>query len=195
MVAVQDPTPDESTAERLPGDFDIWVFLFADLASFAFYFVVFMLYRVNNGALFLAQQHHLSVALATANTLVLLSSSWCVAKALHAARAGAHERAARLVSMAALLGVAFTLVKAFEWFHEIRHGFTLSSNEFSMFYFALTGVHLFHVIVGLVVLASVVRELREPALQRPAVFESGALYWHMVDLVWVVLFALMYLMR
>jgi nitric oxide reductase NorE protein len=64
-----------------------------------------------------------------------------------------------------------------------------------MFYFALTGVHLLHVLLGLLVLGFVHYELREPRLRRIRIVEAGAVYWHMVDLVWVVLFALVYLMR
>jgi nitric oxide reductase NorE protein len=64
-----------------------------------------------------------------------------------------------------------------------------------MLYFALTGVHLFHVLIGLLVLAALARELRDPSRCRPAKVEAGALYWHMVDLVWVVMFALLYLIR
>ena len=182
-------------SERLPGDFDIWVFVFADLASFAFYFVVFMIYRVQHPALFLAEQQHLDVELATVNTLVLLASSRCVAKAILVARRGDHEGAVRLVALAGLLGVLFAVIKTVEWYREISHGYTLPRNEFWMFYFALTGVHFFHVLIGLAVLAALVRELRHQELRRPAWLESGALYWHMVDLVWVFLFATVYLMR
>jgi nitric oxide reductase NorE protein len=180
---------------RLPGDFDIWVFVLADLASFAFYFVVFMIYRVEHPDLFLESQRHLATGIATANTVVLLASSRFVAQAIRAMREGAHERAARLVVAAAACGATFAVVKVLEWAREIRQGFTLPTNEFTMFYFSLTGVHLFHVVVGLAVLAGVVRELRDPARRRTAVVESGALYWHMVDAVWVVLFPLLYLTR
>ena len=126
---------------------------------------------------------------------MLLASSRFVAMAVHSSRTGDHRRATRLVSLGALSGVAFTLIKAYEWHREIAHGFTLPHNEFFMFYFALTGVHLFHVLLGLLVLGFLVHELRTPALRRVSVVEAGAVYWHMVDLVWVVLFALLYLMR
>jgi nitric oxide reductase NorE protein len=64
-----------------------------------------------------------------------------------------------------------------------------------MFYYTLTGVHLFHVLLGLVILAIMLRELRDPRLRRVSAVEAGAIYWHMVDLLWVIIFALLYLMR
>jgi len=195
VVAIEEKHTAEADRERLPGDVDVWVFVFADLASFAFYFVVFMIYRVQHPALFLAEQQHLDVELATVNTLVLLASSRCVAKAILVARRGDHDGAVRHVVLGISLGVVFAVIKTVEWCREISLGYTLPRNEFWMFYFALTGVHLFHVLIGLVVLAALVRELRHRELRRQAWLESGALYWHMVDLVWVFVFATLYLMR
>jgi nitric oxide reductase NorE protein len=129
------------------------------------------------------------------NTLVLLASSRFVALAAQAARAADHRRALRLISAGAACGVVFIAIKIFEWVSEIHHGYTLSTNDFWMFYFMITGVHLFHVAFGLVVLGVIGVELRTPELRRPYVVEAGATYWHMVDLLWVVIFALIYLMR
>jgi nitric oxide reductase NorE protein len=64
-----------------------------------------------------------------------------------------------------------------------------------MFYFMLTGVHLLHVVMGLVILGIVLRELRDPTLRRVSIVETGAIYWHMVDMLWIVIFALLYVMR
>ena len=129
------------------------------------------------------------------NTMVLLTSSRFVALAVQAARRGEYERSRRLISYGGLCGVAFVAIKAFEWAHEVSHGFTLVRNDFFMFYFMLTGVHLFHVFLGLVILVVVNRELRSPERCRSWIVESGAVYWHMVDLLWVGIFALLYLMR
>ena len=195
MVATLARQPSEGERWHLPGDINIWVFVLADLFSFAFYFVVFMVYRIEHGRVFLDSQRHLNLTAGTLNTLVLLASSRFVALTVHAARTGDHRRAARLVSLGGACGCVFVLIKVYEWSSEIAHGFTLPRNEFFMFYFALTGVHLFHLLIGLVVVALILRELRQPALRRTSMVEAGAVYWHMVDLVWVVLFALLYLMR
>jgi nitric oxide reductase NorE protein len=129
------------------------------------------------------------------NTLVLLASSWFVARSVQAARAGDHARARRLTYLGGLCGVAFILIKAYEWSAKIAAGYTISSNEFFMFYYMLTGVHLFHVSLGLLILGVMVRELRNPRRRRMFMVESGATYWHMVDLLWIVIFALLYVMR
>jgi nitric oxide reductase NorE protein len=126
--------------------------------------------------------------------MVLLTSSMFIAAAVTAVRHGAVKNAERLVWAAGTCGVAFILLKAFEWHQEISRGFTVG-NEFFSFYFVLTGIHLAHLLLGLLILGIVVRELRNPAGPRPEMVEQGATYWHMVDLLWVVIFAILYLMR
>lgn len=89
----------------------------------------------------------------------------------------------------------FVGIKAWEWSVKISQGHSLGSGEFYGFYYMLTGVHLFHVGLGLLILGIVVRELRDPARRRMSMVESGATYWHMVDLLWIVIFAVLYVMR
>ena len=101
----------------------------------------------------------------------------------------------RLTYFGGACGVLFILIKAYEWSAKIAQGHTMPSNEFFMFYYMLTGVHLFHVGLGLLILGIVVRELRNPRKQRMSMVESGATYWHMVDLLWIVIFGLLYVMR
>jgi nitric oxide reductase NorE protein len=179
----------------LPGDVNMWVFVLGDLVIFGVYFIVFMVYRIHERSLFLESQRHLSLASGVVNTLVLLASSRFVALAVQAARAGNPRRAMRLTTCGGLCGLVFMLIKVFEWSSAASSGFTLQRNDFFMFYYTLTGVHLFHVLLGLVILAVVLRELRDPGLRRMSVVEAGAIYWHMVDLLWVVIFALLYVMR
>ena len=87
------------------------------------------------------------------------------------------------------------LVKAHEWYSLVSAGQTVQRNNFYMFYYAFTGVHLFHVLMGLIVLGVMRAELRRPAGRRTWLIEAGAIYWHMVDLLWIILFALLYLLR
>lgn len=186
-------TPTDSD-RRLPGDSGMWLFVIGDMFFFLVYFVIFMVYRHWHPALFLDSQRHLDLTSGVVNTLVLLASSCLVALGVEAARAGRVRRAAALVTSAAGCGVLFMAVKAFEWVRLTHAGYAFTHNDFFMFYFALTGVHLFHVLMGLVVLAVVRREVRSTSV-RPNVVEAGAVFWHMVDLLWVVLFALLYVMR
>lgn len=182
-------------AVHLPGDINMWVFVVGDLFIFGFYFFVFMVHRFHHPAMFRESQEHLNLAIGTMNTIVLLTSSRCAALAVTAARAGDHLRASRLIKWTLALGSIFTLVKLGEWALEISHGHTLPSNDFFMFYFMFTGVHLFHVLLGGIVLGVVLYDQSQPELRRLSVVESGAAYWHMVDVIWVVLFALLYVLR
>jgi nitric oxide reductase NorE protein len=187
--------PPARAAGHTPGDSHMWVMVLGDLVIFGTYFLIFMIHRAMAPAKFLAAQQHLNITIGVVNTLVLLTSSLFIAHSVHAARAGHHTRAQRLTYLGGLCGVLFILIKAYEWAVEIAGGYTLPGNDFFMFYFMLTGVHLFHVAVGLVILGVVVRELRNPRRQRMSVVESGAIYWHMVDLLWIVIFGLLYVMR
>jgi nitric oxide reductase NorE protein len=179
---------------HLPGDRDMWVFVLGDLAFFAVYFIIFMVYRHNEPRLFLASQRHLNLTTGAVNTLVLLASSRCVALAVQAARRREHRSAARMLTYGAAGGAIFIAIKAFEWSAEIHRGFTLPRNDFFMFYYMLTGVHLFHVMLGLGILGFAIHELRGES-PRAWIVEAAATYWHMVDVVWIVLFTLVYVMR
>ncbi len=178
-----------------PGDGHMWVMVLGDFVAFGAYFIIFMVHRAMKPAEFLASQQHLNITIGVVNTLVLLASSWFIARSVQAARADDHDRALRLTYLGGLCGVAFILIKAYEWSAKIVQGYTMPRNEFFTFYYMLTGVHLFHVSLGLIILGVVVRELRNPRRRRASMVESGATFWHMVDLLWVVIFALLYVMR
>jgi nitric oxide reductase NorE protein len=180
---------------RLGADFNMWVFVLGDLFIFAVYFFVFMVHRFHDADGFRASQEHLNLAIGTVNTIVLLTSSQLVARAVHAARRGDQDGAARLIRQGMGLGVAFTVLKVTEWLIEIGNGHTLTSDELFMFYFGLTGVHLLHVLLGLVIFGFVLYEIRQPHARPAALVSAGATYWHMVDVVWVLLFAMLYLLR
>ncbi|MDR3659400.1 MAG: cytochrome c oxidase subunit 3 [Mycobacterium sp.] len=183
------------SAPRLPASRDMWVFVLGDFVIFGCYFVIFMVYRHQERDLFLASQRHLSLNIGVLNTLVLLASSWFVARAVQLTRGGYHARALRFTVGGGLCGAVFMALKAYEWSTKVAQGHTFPSNDFYLFYYMLTGVHLFHVALGLVFLAIVAVELRDPARRRVGMVETGATYWHMVDLLWVVIFALLYVMR
>jgi nitric oxide reductase NorE protein len=195
MTNVQVAEADTKSEAHLPANKDMWVFVLGDLVIFGSYFIIFMIYRNQERDLFLASQQHLSLNVGVLNTLLLLASSWFVARSVQLTRAGDYGRAMRLTVFGGLCGVAFILIKAYEWSSKIGHGFTFGSNDFFMFYYMLTGVHLFHVALGLVFLGVVYFELRNPKFRRVSMVETGATYWHMVDLLWVVIFALVYVMR
>jgi nitric oxide reductase NorE protein len=199
MTAVDDAAQISDVGHRrdphLPGDAGMWFFVLGDLIIFGGYFIIFMVYRSQNRALFLESQQHLSKNVGVTNTLLLIASSWFVALGVARVRAGAPQRAVWLTMCGGLCGLLFIAVKAYEWSTELRGGFTFPHNDFFMFYYTLTGIHLGHVALGLLILGIVVRDLRNPVGQRVAMAEVGATFWHMVDLLWIVIFALLYVMR
>ncbi|WP_194166327.1 cytochrome c oxidase subunit 3 [Mycolicibacterium sp. P9-22] len=137
-----------------------------------------------------------SITIGVLNTVVLLTSSVAVAGGVHAARAGQLEAARRYVLAAAVLGGLFLAFKAVEYGIEIQHGWTPATNSFWMYYYAITGLHAVHVVMGLGGLVFAIRCLRGPtAYSARAVqyVESSATYWHMVDVLWIVIFPLVYL--
>jgi nitric oxide reductase NorE protein len=180
---------------HLPSDKDMWVFVLGDLIIFGSYFLIFMVYRHQHHALFLASQRQLNLTVGVVNTLLLLTSSWFIARGVQATRVRDYDRAVRLTVSGGVCGVLFLLLKIYEWSTKLAAGLTFPHNEFFMFYYLLTGVHVFHVALGLVFLGVVFVNLRNPENRRISTVETGATYWHMVDLLWVVIFALVYVMR
>jgi nitric oxide reductase NorE protein len=180
---------------HLPGDIHMWVMVLGDLVIFGAYFIIFMIHRAMRPDMFIASQQHLNITVGVVNTIVLLTSSWFIARSVLAVRAGDHQRAIRLTYCGGALGASFILIKAYEWTTEVTAGHTMGTNEFFTFYYMLTGVHLFHVSLGLLILGIVVRELRNPRKRRISMVESGAIYWHLVDLLWIAIFALLYVLR
>jgi nitric oxide reductase NorE protein len=189
------PVAPSGRVAHMPGDAAMWVMVLGDFVFFGAYFIIFMIQRAMAPELFLQSQQHLNLTIGAVNTLVLLTSSWFIARSVQAARAGDPGGALRLTYLGGACGVLFIVIKAYEWSSKVAAGYTMPSNEFFLFYYMLTGVHLFHVGLGLLILGIVVRELRNPRRRRMSMVESGATYWHMVDLLWVVIFGLLYVMR
>jgi nitric oxide reductase NorE protein len=179
----------------VPGASSMWFFILGDLLIFGVYFVCFMAYRAQDRELFLHSQQHLNQGVGAINTVVLLSSSLFVALGTEAARAGHAALAFRLIAGAFALGLAFPLLKLVEWIPKIMDGITPGENLFFMFYYLMTGLHLVHVLLGLVILGFVLRDLQRSTTPNITFVETGATYWHMVDLLWLLLFALFYLLR
>lgn len=180
---------------HVPGEVGFWVFIGGDLVLFSVLFFLFLQYRAGQETLFTESQRHLNQVLGLVNTLLMLSSSWLVAFAVQAARRQQPQIASRCFAAAFACGAGFIVVKYFEYSEGIRAGFTLNTNDFFMYYYVYTGIHLIHVVIGMGVLATLTAYTRSKAFSAVKVqhLESGACFWHLVDLLWIVLFALLYL--
>ncbi|WP_028984486.1 cytochrome c oxidase subunit 3 [Sporichthya polymorpha] len=186
----------DSPNAHLPGEAGVWVFIFGDMLAFAVFFVTFTIARGGDPDLFNTSARELEVTFGVVNTLLLLSSSWFVATAVRAVRAGERMLASRLLGGAIACGLGFVGSKAVEWSAKVDSDITPTTNVFFTYYFTFTGIHLLHLLLGLLGLVIMLRVVRRPP--RPSnqlVLEAGATFWHMVDLLWIVLFPLLYLMR
>ncbi len=186
-----------STQTQPPGDLAIWFFILAELLVFAVFFLAYAWTRRANIELFNAFQLTLDRRAGLINTLALLTSSYCVVRAVAAVRGDRVRRCAHWLFAAIGLGGVFLVVKLYEYGHHFDQGISLSTNTFYMFYLSLTFFHFMHVIMGMVILAVVAANGWRggySAASHSGV-ETGASYWHMVDLVWLILFPLVYVMR
>jgi cytochrome c oxidase subunit III len=184
----------------------MWLFLISEILLFGGLFLLYSVYRFRFAQEFHAASLQLSRVAGTANTAVLLTSSLAVALALFELRVRADaKRAALLVAATIALGAVFLAVKGFEWAAKFRAGLYPNSPVllegshgealYVGLYFAMTGLHAVHVIVGMAVLGVMLGLLGRGRLGpgRVAPLENAALYWHLVDIVWIFLFPLFYL--
>ncbi|MDI3325887.1 cytochrome c oxidase subunit 3 family protein [Pontibacterium granulatum] len=181
----------------LPGDLAMWMFIAAELSVFALLFLLFTVLRVSNADLFAAGQQTLHPEAGLINTLALLTASWFVVQAVIHNRRDNSKTAALWMFAAILSASVYVAVKCWEYWQLGSAGYDLDSNAFFTGYFLITGFHLLHVLLGMVILLFLAVKLLQggyPAGQRGGL-ESGACYWHMVDLVWVLLFPLIYVIR
>ncbi|MFZ0791685.1 MAG: cytochrome c oxidase subunit 3 family protein [Chromatiaceae bacterium] len=180
-----------------PGDLAIWIFILAELSVFAIFFAAYAFTRMGNPALFDTYQSTLDRRAALINTLALITSSYVVVRSVAAIRADDARGCTRWLLAALSMGLLFLVVKIAEYAHHFGEGISLSTNTFYMFYLSLTFFHFMHVILGMVILAAVAIKARSggySAAEHTGV-ETGASYWHMVDLVWLILFPLVYVMH
>lgn len=185
-----------SREKHVPGEVGIWLFVAGDLIVFSVFFIVIALGDTNQPELFEQSRSSLDMWVGVLNTALLLTGSWFVARGVEESRAGAGPRVARYFTLGILCGLGFIANKSFEWGGKISAGLSPATNDFYMLFFVFTGIHLLHVVVGIIVLlvvrnASKRQELGKRDLQT---IESGATFWHLVDLLWIALFALLYLL-
>lgn len=184
------------TVKRIPGEEGLWVFLLGDMFIFAVMFVAFLNERAKDPELFAASRESVGLAIGLTNTMVLLISSALVVIGLRAVRVAAYATACRAYLGAVVCAVVFAAFKGVEYTHLIADGQGPESNPYFMWLFILTGVHLSHVVIGMPLLGVVATRARAriPCAGSGAVFYEGAsCYWHLVDLLWMMLFPLVYL--
>lgn len=189
-------TPSE--AGHLSGDLAMWFIVGIEMLTFGLFFVVFAVARARDPATFHAGQSTLDLNLGAINTVLLLTGSWCAARGVLALRGGRLQAGTRWLWGAAAFGGGFLLAKGLEYRHKALAGYDLETDTFWMFYYVLTGFHFLHVAAATLILAAIAwlaprrRWSGSAGTHAP---ETAAVFWHMVDLLWVVLFPLVYVLR
>lgn len=182
----------------------MWLLLFTELMLFGGLFLLYAVYFSRFPDAFHAGGKTLHVGLGAANTVVLLTSSLCVACSVTALRGGERVRCLQYLSATLVLAGAFLVIKGVEWHEKISHGIfpgapDLMQNDgraiFYSMYYAMTGLHAIHVCIGIFVLIWVawLIHLRRVTPAYAVTLENAGLYWHLVDIVWIYLFPLFYL--
>lgn len=184
-----------------PGDFAIWIIIYVELITFGALFLGYAYARRLHVDLFNDSQLLLDQRAGFVNTVLLITSSWLVVKAIYAIKYLEKDHAIKSASSLLLgaigLGSFFLIIKMMEFSGKYAQGINLSTNTFFMFYFVLTIFHFLHVLLGVIILFNLYQNTKQGLYSKEEHrgLETGASYWHMVDLLWIVLFPLIYILR
>jgi len=184
-----DSDDDWGPLSGLPGNPIMWVLIASELIAFGALFIAFAAVRLSDVELFATSQDSLNRLAGAINTMVLVTSGFCAAVAVHYQSKNETLRTRIWLGAASLLGAVFLGVKWIEYGAKFAEGISTETNTFFMFFFLLTGFHALHVVFGIILLVIVAwKNSLENVITVTA-------FWHMVDLIWVILFPLIYLMR
>lgn len=184
----------EGQPQKLSGSEGIWIFVFIDMLIYGLIFLAFLLERSSAASFFRESQTHLNSTIGLINTLVLMVSSWCVVSALDRARTGQWLASRRLLYSCLALGGVFGLLKMLEYWEKFHSSIDILGNSFFQFYFFITFVHFLHVAAGMLVILVLAKGNHIGSAQsRVRNLESAGLFWHYVDVLWVFIFTMLYL--
>ena len=183
----------------------MWLFLFTEMLFFAGLFVVYSVYRFRNPEAFHLAAQQLSVTIGTINTIILLTSSTTIAMSITAIQKKNKKFALFLLGITIFLGIAFLVNKYFEWGGHFKENIYPGSAVLALrghgdvlfygLYFFMTGLHALHIIIGLVFIGVITAKIMRNKIDSEnfVLLENSGLYWHLVDLIWIFLFPLFYL--
>ncbi|RBL94097.1 nitric oxide reductase [Chitinophaga flava] len=177
-----------------PGGLLMWIVILLELLTFGIAIVIMLYYAGEERALFHTSAAKLNRTIGSVNTVVLLTSGYCMARCVGLFRTGTIKQSDRQLLYALMAGMVFLTLKSVEYGQKAAEGLTLGENTFFDFYWMLTGFHVIHVIIGMVILiywkTTRSRRTDEEAMQH---LEAGAAFWHLCDLIWLLLFPVLYL--
>ncbi len=196
IITLKEPYP--------PGDLAIWIIIYVEFITFALLFLGYAFSRRLDVELFNASQLAVNQTSGFINTFILITSSYFVVKAVQSIRNMTQEsqkesniQASKWLLFAIMCGIAFLGIKVTEFSHIFGMGIHLSTNKYFMFYIMLTVFHFLHVLLGSGILFIIYKKTKIYGYlpNDSKGIETGASYWHMVDLLWIVLFPLVYIIR
>ncbi len=180
--------------KRLPGDLAMWFFILAELTVFAILFIGFAVAEQLNVEMFAQGKTKLHQISGLINTITLITRSFFVALALTKMHQSKGRQAAKLLVSAKVIACIYIGVKVWEYLSLFEQGIGIETNTFFTLYFMITFFHLMHVLLGMVILIFITVKAAKNEYNESNIsgFESGASYWHMVDMLWIILFPLIY---
>lgn len=192
-------TPHEDRhAFHLPGDLAMWFFILAELTVFAIFFIGFAIAENQNLTIFAEGKAQLHKSIGLINTIALITSSYFVALSLHSMRDNNEKQAVKRLLLALVFSSVYVVLKLWEYDALFEQGIDIETNTFFTLYFLITAFHFMHILLGMVILIYMAKNAAQNKYNDPTSenefsgFESGACYWHMVDLLWIILFPLIY---
>lgn len=192
LLAVKQPNQ-----VKLPGSVAVWVFIYAELTEFAFFFIAFLAAKLYYPVEFYQGPTHIPITTGLLNTLVLLSSSFFVARAIQAIKRDDKNRAVAWLVLTILAGFTYCGIKTWEYHLNEQAGIGPRTNYYFASYYYITFNHLLHVVIGTctMIVVTVFTALGFYSKSNHQGLESAACYWHMIDLVWILIFPLLYVLR
>lgn len=177
-----------------PGGILMWLLIFLELFTFGAVLVALVISSKENPEVYHQSRLHLNTTIGAINTVLLLTSGFFMASTVHQYKTSNISKALNSLKLTMAGGVLFLIFKSTEYYMKLEDGFDMAYDSFFLFYWLLTGFHVIHVIVGLVILLFMYFGIKKPS-QETALedLEASAAFWHMCDLIWLLLFPTLYL--
>jgi nitric oxide reductase NorE protein len=177
-----------------PGGILMWIIIFLELITFGMAIVSFVYFGKQNSELYHQSRLQLNTSFGAINTFFLLTSGYFMANAVHQFKENNIQKSSFYFKLTMLGGFLFILLKSIEYYHKIEAGISLDTNIFFSFYWMLTGFHVIHIIIGLVILSltnyGMNKQNSETTIED---IEACGAFWHLCDLIWLLLFPVLYL--
>ena len=173
-----------------PGGILLWIIIFLEVITFGIALIAMIYYGRQEAEVFHTSKMHLNVTIGTINTIMLITSGYFMATSLLKYKSGDLDKSKIYLKLTMVFGVIFLVLKSVEYYQKIEAGYTMGHNTFYTFYWMLTLFHVIHVMVGLVILLLAHRNIKKSKSED---FEASATFWHMCDLIWLLVFPVVYL--